>query len=1316
MIRRAWQCVVLAVCVCVVLMAGGAAALAEDWPTARHDNQRTGVSGETLRPPLALAWTFVSPAPPADGWAMPVNGYGARKTKPNVSYDDAFRVIAVGDSCYFSSSAENCVYAVNAATGAVRWRVFTDAAPRLAPAYWKGRLYVGSDDGVFRCLDARDGKLVWQVRAAPRDDLVLGHGRFSSVWPIRAGGIVDDGVAYFTAGLFPSEQITFFAVRADDGKVLWRRPLDEMGQGVHVPQGTILATADSLFTTSRTAPARWRKSDGEAIDFNTPFPDVKNAHEYRFLNGGSGARIWNGRHIVYGRGAMLGYDPDAVLKDKYGRSKRGGLLFNWFGARAMVFGGKRAYVATDTHVLAVDPGRLGDLARTECRQFEQAYKAHRVASYLDHLDSHRRAVAAHGADSPQARRIENGPLKWGKANWDAFPAVAEAIFARLGPKCRWMTPLKANEAMILAGSVLYLGADDGVYALDAGDGRRLWHARTGSRVRGLALAGGRLYVSTIDGKVRCFHRGRSGRAAGAGRPTPVATAASRARDIIIRSGVRKGYCLLLGGRDGLLACELARTSDLHVEMYLDNDTPLAPIREMLATVGLYGSRVCVRSGPCGKLPYPPYVFNLVVDDSAPGRVPLAEALRVTRPCGGVLLTRSPAGAKTLAKAGATAVRDGATSKITRGRVPGSRDWTHNYATPGNTSCSADAAVRGPFGVLWYGRPGPRQRIDRHAAPPIPLVVGGMMFTLGTDRVMAYDLYNGLLHWRREIRGATRTGLPIDASNLVADATSLFLAVDDGTCLRLDGRSGRTTAHYVVPVRPGGKASQWAWIARAGKLLYGSRRTGSADKTVRKQTSEAIFALNVETGATAWTVPGDRIDHGGIALADRRVFCLDRRLTADQRREAMRQTVGDPSVPDRKAVDRHGKVIEPDLRKLVALDAVSGKVLWSRPLNLTDVTLDDTIVQGRGAAACMAADGVVLVHGTGSLGHPHKEFLAGKFARRALYAFDARTGRVLWGGRKGYRKRPIIVGRTVYAEPFAWDLKTGRIRTVANPLSGREQVLDYHRGYIGCGHLLASASTIFGARGGVSHYALDGRSGFVPFAGMALACGLGAAPAGGVLAVPEGRSGCTCATSIYTSIALYPRPGGPAWGIGFAGGRADVHTMPVKHVSINLGAPGYRDGADGQLWIPYPARVDAGPLGTWLPTYQHNASMCYRLDGLRTEIAGTNEPWLFTSGYSHDKPLRFRLIDKGGPPATYTVRLYFAEPYDLAPGRRVFTVRLQGKAVLADLDVVKLARGPRRALVKEIKGVRVTDTLQIQLVGAPSSKAKPILSAFQAIRE
>jgi hypothetical protein len=400
-----------------------------------------------------------------------------------------------------------------------------------------------------------------------------------------------------------------------------------------------------------------------------------------------------------------------------------------------------------------------------------------------------------------------------------------------------------------------------------------------------------------------------------------------------------------------------------------------------------------------------------------------------------------------------------------------------------------------------------------------------------------------------------------------------------------------------------------------------------------------------------------------------------------------------------------------------LDAARGKQLWRRPLNVTDITLDDMAVQGKGGVACMVKDNVLVVHGVGSLGHPHKEFLGGQFARRALYAFEAATGKPLWGGRKGYRKRPIIVGDYVYAEPFAWRLKTGEQKTIRNPLSGEPQPFDFHRGYIGCGHILASATTLFGAKSGIGYCNLDQLCGFTPFGGVDLACGLGAVPAGGVFVAPEGRSGCTCHTPIHTSLALYPKAKAEAWGVGFVGGRANVASLPIRNVSVNLGGPGYREDSDGRLWIPYPARVDKGLLGDWLPTYQHDASMCYRISGFGPMIAGREDPWVFTSGYADEKPLRFRLVGEGQPQGTYTIRLFFAEPRDLDLGQRVFSVWLQGREALHEFDVAAAAGGARRAVIKEFAGVVVQGELEIRLSPAEHAAVKqPILCGFQASRE
>jgi outer membrane protein assembly factor BamB len=847
--------------------------------------------------------------------------------------------------------------------------------------------------------------------------------------------------------------------------------------------------------------------------------------------------------------------------------------------------------------------------------------------------------------------------------------------------------------------VLYAGGEDRVYAIDATDGRTLWSHETNSRVRDLAVAQGRLVVSTIDGTIRCF--APASNTAVAKVPVPIFPQP--------RSDEQRGYALIVGAEKMDLAERLARTVGFRTEIVVSEESQVADLRRRLAGQQRYGGRVCVRQADPAHLPYPPYLFNLVIAEATTPDT-IAELFRVTRPCGGRLTVKfrtAAVGDASSLDERATSIHDsfshqatverlGDTWQITRGPVPESRDWTHNYATAANTSSSEDPLVKGPFGVLWYGEPGPRQRIDRHATGPMPLVVAGRMFTVGYDLVMAYDAYNGTCLWQRKIPGVARQHLPINTSNLAADTDSLYVVVPGGLCLRLDAATGETIATYRVPVAPDGSPEeaanrpsaavvQWAWIAVDDHRVYGSRaEVDHQRRRAVEQTSDLVFALDRQTGETLWTYRGRGIDHNGIALADGRVFFLDRDLTDEQQRQAVAETVVDDSVADRPATDRRGEPIPLDLRKLVSLDAATGQRRWERPLNCRDITLDDLAVLGRSGAACMAKDGVVLVHGIGSLGHPHREFLQGEFARRAIFAWDAESGDFLWGGRKGYRKRPIIVGDFVYAEPFAWELKTGRLKTVPNPLSGQPQPLDFHRGYIGCGHLLGSGAALFGARGGIAYCNLDATSGFAPFAGMHLACGLGAVPAGGIFVAPEGRSGCTCDTPIYTSIALYPKPQGDDWSLGFTGGRAETVSLPVQQVSVNLGAPGFRSDAAGQLWIPYPARVDSGPLGDWLPTYQHDDAMCYRLDELTAAIAGTEIPWVYTSGYRHDKPLSFRLIGDGQPEGRYTVRLMFAEPEDLPPGHRVFDVRLQGKTVLQRLDVTAAAGGSRRALVREFR--------------------------------
>jgi len=100
--------------------------------------------------------------------------------------------------------------------------------------------------------------------------------------------------------------------------------------------------------------------------------------------------------------------------------------------------------------------------------------------------------------------------------------------------------------------------------------------------------------------------------------------------------------------------------------------------------------------------------------------------------------------------------------------------------------------------------------------------------------------------------------------------------------------------------------------------------------------------------------------------------------------------------------------------------------------------------------------------------------------------------------------------------------------------------------------------------------------------------------------------------------------------------------------------------------------------------------------------------------------RLELRDSpASPPRPYTVRLHFAEMLGAEAGRRVFDVKLQDKVVLKDFDVVAQAGGPRRALVKEFKGVMASTKLRLELAPkAPrlTEDTAPIISGMEVVAE
>jgi beta-galactosidase len=77
---------------------------------------------------------------------------------------------------------------------------------------------------------------------------------------------------------------------------------------------------------------------------------------------------------------------------------------------------------------------------------------------------------------------------------------------------------------------------------------------------------------------------------------------------------------------------------------------------------------------------------------------------------------------------------------------------------------------------------------------------------------------------------------------------------------------------------------------------------------------------------------------------------------------------------------------------------------------------------------------------------------------------------------------------------------------------------------------------------------------------------------------------------------------------------------------------------------------------------------------------------------------------------YQVKLHFMEPDEVGVGKRVFDVSLQGKTVLRELDVARVAGGSRKAIVREFSVAVSDQNLRIEL--APKGERSAVISGVE----
>jgi outer membrane protein assembly factor BamB len=450
-------------------------ALAEDWPTYKHDNRRSGVTGENLSLPLKQCWVYSAPTPPKTAWPGPAQ-WDAYATIDHLKslrdFDPVFYVTAVGDSVYFGSSVDDSAHCLDARTGQTKWTYCTDAPVRLPPAWSAGRVYFGSDDGCAYCLDAHTGALQWKYKPADDDRIIPNDGKLISLWPCRTGVLVQSKKVYFAASLLPWNPSYLCALDAatgaDTGNELYKTVLHKA-----VMQGPILASPTNLYLSQgRSTPMVCDRATGKQLGIFG-----------QSGNGGVHALLTTDDTFIHGRGQNHGSYGE--LRAFNARTRD--YIATFPTASAMVATDKLAYLHTRTELTAFDRLRYLELGKEKTRLTRRRD---------DIKEKLKKAVK--NLESDEGKKL-TAELK--RIN----SAVAE--LNKKFPSCYfWRKPSEYPHAMILAGEVLFLGGKNGVAAISTADGKQLWKAPVTGTAFGLTAANARLYVSTDLGKIYCFSK------------------------------------------------------------------------------------------------------------------------------------------------------------------------------------------------------------------------------------------------------------------------------------------------------------------------------------------------------------------------------------------------------------------------------------------------------------------------------------------------------------------------------------------------------------------------------------------------------------------------------------------------------------------------------------------------------------------------------------------------------------------------------------------------------------------------------------------
>ena len=451
-----------------------------DWPTFRHDNERSGFGRVDLSGKLKQTWQAE---------------FGGRISQPTVA----------GGMAFVSVIDQHTVHALDVKTGRTAWTFTAGARVDSPPTIYKGLAIFGCSDGYVYAVDASDGQLAWRFRAAPIDQRMMSYEQIESVWPVHGSTLIENDVLYCVAGrsLFLDGGLRMIRLNPITGELIGENVMDDsvpdtdqnlqtVMAGKHMPVALPdILSSDGTYVYMK---SQTFDMDGRRTRIEPQTPDTQKGSEH---------------HL---------FAPISFLDD------------SWFHRAYWVYGRAAGEGWAEWQI----PGKYAPYGRILCFNDKNVFGYARDPEYLCNS-----SVLEYRLYSAAKQALE-GKAVGPSVTWKKHAEQPEEKLTRLAFGWKVPHPPLLVRAMALTKTTLFAAGPPDVVdekamwgrsneaefhqkmreqaeALDGSRGAVLWavSVETGDKLAeykldapptfdGMAAADGRLFVSTISHKLVCF--------------------------------------------------------------------------------------------------------------------------------------------------------------------------------------------------------------------------------------------------------------------------------------------------------------------------------------------------------------------------------------------------------------------------------------------------------------------------------------------------------------------------------------------------------------------------------------------------------------------------------------------------------------------------------------------------------------------------------------------------------------------------------------------------------------------------------------------